>query len=103
MIYSESIPVSQTQGIVERWLDEIRKRMPEGSFVTATVQMKPHRGFLASFRLRTDEETLSSEARADNPDEAVARAGRGLCEHLPALDGLTGFESAAEEEFPRAG
>jgi hypothetical protein len=103
MTYSESIPAGQTQGVVERWLAEIRKRMPEGSFVTATVQMKPHRGFLASFRLRTDEETLSSEARADRPDEAVARAGQGLCEHLPALSGLTGFDAAADEEFPRAG
>jgi hypothetical protein len=100
---SESLSAIQNQGIVERWLAEIRKRMPEGSFVTATVQMKPHRGFLASFRLRTDEETLSSEARADNPDEAVAQAGRGLCQHLPALSELTGFGGVNEDEFPRAG
>ena len=59
--------------------------MPEGAFVTATVQMKPSRGFLASFRLKTDEETLSSEARADSADEAVTRAGQGLCEHLLPL------------------
>lgn len=83
---SISTQSAQTQGLVERWLAEIRRRMPAGSFLTATVQMKPKKGFLASFRVRTEEETLSSEARAESADEAVAQAGRGLCEHLPPAD-----------------
>ena len=81
-------------GAVEGWLAEIRRRVPEGSFVTATVQMKPAQGFLASFRLKTDEEMLSSEARAESADEAVARAGRGLCDHLPPVNGA-GLASAS--------
>ena len=82
-IYTHS---AQTQGLVERWLAEIRRRMPAGSFLTATVQMKPKKGFLASFRVRTEDETLSSEARAESADEAVIQAGKGLCEHLPPAE-----------------
>ncbi|RZA07464.1 MAG: hypothetical protein EOP11_07625 [Proteobacteria bacterium] len=78
---------TENQNLVERWLEEIRARIPEGASVTATLQNKPQRGFLASFRLCTEDEVLSSEARADTPDQAVAQAGEGLCQHLPSLAG----------------
>lgn len=94
---------SHANGVVERWLAEIRKRAPEGSVVTATLQAKPQRGFLASFRLRTEEESLSSEARADNPDEAVAQAGKGLCQHLPGCGGqMDNGLGSIEESFIQA-
>ncbi len=72
-----------TSGLVERWLKEIRKRMPRGSSISATVQLKPKYGFSAAFRLFSEGEVLSSEARGKNAAEAVTEAGRALCEHLP--------------------
>ena len=84
-------------GLVEQWISEIRRRTPTGSSVTATVQAKSERGFLASFRVRMDEEILSSEARAASADEAVAQAGQGLCDHLPHTDGLS-----EDIDIPRA-
>jgi len=57
--------------------------MPSGATVSATVQSKNPGSYLASFKLFSEGELLSCEARAENPEEAVAKAGEGLCQHLP--------------------
>jgi hypothetical protein len=69
--------------VVERWLRDIRARIPAGAVLSATVRFKPRAGFFASFRLTNEGEAVSSEARADTVEEAVEKAGRGLCQHLP--------------------
>jgi hypothetical protein len=98
MQVSQGISGQATQTLVEKWISEIRARMPAGSEVTATLQAKAKLGFSACFRLRTEDEILTSEARSEDPDEAVAQAGKGLCEHLPSLF----EEEVIREIFPRA-
>jgi len=84
---------ADAHGLVEYWMDVIRKRMPSGSRLSATVQLKPKLGYLASFKLSLEGETLSSEARDENADEAVKKAGLGLCQHLPESEGaLEGWD-----------
>lgn len=78
---------ANAQGLVEQWMNVIRKRMPLGSHLSATVQLKPQIGYLASFKLFSDGEILSSEARDKSADEAVNKAGIGLCQHLPESEG----------------
>lgn len=73
-------------GVVEKWLQNIRSRIPVEAVLSATVRFKPRGGFFASFRLTSDGEAISSEARADTMEEAVEKAGLGLCQHLPFLN-----------------
>ena len=73
----------RSSAIVERWLHDIRSRIPEGAVLSATVRAKG--GFSAAFRLANEGEVISSEARGETVDEAVAKAGEGLCQHLPLL------------------
>ena len=75
-------PVQAESGVVEAWLQKIRRRMPEGSLLSATIHLRPDSGYIASFRLVREGEVLSSEARAGSADEAVRQAGEGLCQHL---------------------
>lgn len=72
--------------VVERWLQNIRSLLPPGADLSATVRSRPQIGFFASFRLSSEGEVTSSEARADTLEEAVEKAGRGLCRHLPFAD-----------------
>lgn len=84
-----------SSGVVEKWLQSIRARIPAGTVLSATVRSKPRSGFFASFRLTSEGEVISSEARADTVEEAVEKAGSGLCQHLPFI--------AGEDEFHLAG
>lgn len=84
-----------TSGAVEKWLQDIRARIPAGAVLSATVRSKPRRGFFATFRLLNEGEVISSEARADTVEEAVRKAGMGLCQHLPAKD----FDDEEDEFF----
>jgi hypothetical protein len=77
---------TSAHALVHQWLRLIRRRIPVGATVSATVQSRPLGGYLASFKLFSEEELLSSEARAENPEEAVAKAGEGLCQHLPLTE-----------------
>lgn len=83
-------------GLVEKWLQDLRGRIPEGAVLSATVRMRPHQGYFASFRLLSEGETISSEARAESAEAAVEEAGRGLSQHLP-------FSADSEPEVPLAG
>lgn len=85
-----------SSGVVEKWLQSIRSRIPAGSILSATVRSKPRSGFFASFRLTNEGEAISSEARAETLEEAVEKAGLGLCQHLP-------FEEPAEDDIYLAG
>jgi hypothetical protein len=85
-----------SSGVVEKWLQSIRARIPAGAVLSATVRSKPRSGFFASFRLTNEGEVISSEARAESVEEAVEKAGLGLCQHLP-------FENPEEEDLYLAG
>lgn len=85
-----------SSGVVEKWLQSIRARIPAGAVLSATVRSKPRSGFFASFRLTREGEVISSEARADTVEEAVEKAGLGLCQHLP-------FTEPEEEDLHLAG
>lgn len=84
--------VPSAESTVEHWLRHLRLRLPPDAFVTATIQARAQYGYLASFRVRTGGQTVSSEARSVTAERAVEEAGRGLCEHLPA-DGI--FEESS--------
>lgn len=85
-----------SSGAVEKWLQNIRARIPAGAVLSATVRYKPRSGYFASFRLTNEGEVISSEARAESVEEAVEKAGLGLCQHLP-------FAGTEEEGFYLAG
>lgn len=75
-----------SSSLVEKWMQKIRARISETCVLSATVRMKPESGYFASFRLLDEGEAISSEAKADNLDEAVEKAAHGLCQHLPIPD-----------------
>lgn len=94
-LHGRKSPRPDDHRIVDYWMEIIRKRMPEGAMLSATVQLKPADGYLASFRLLAEGESLSSEARAETVDEAVEKAGFGLCQHLPSSGEFDGVRDRA--------
>jgi hypothetical protein len=95
-------------GALERWISMIQKEMPPEATLWAGLQLRPKRGFIATFKIRLDGECLSSEAKAESAAEAFERAGEGLWRHLEEWSASRRAEASqqrprrAEEDLRRA-
>lgn len=72
------------QGLLRRWYDLIKARLPEGSSLVASVQREARRGVLVSFRAKIENETFVAEARASEAEKAVEEAGSCLYRRIEA-------------------